>query len=194
MLFAVVACFCRKTRSDVVPEATKQAIADFFRDNTVVFTKKDAVIGKRRRGVEPHAVHLQQLTDTEMYRKFLEENPAISIGQRTFMRYKPHYVKALNPAVHRQTCLCQEHTDMELRFDSVAQYRAKEVRCACLLMVLQYGLLGSVCMFSGRAPEGRGGAAMHIGPSCLFMCPPPSRQDQRVCLLYTRTHCQCDTT
>jgi hypothetical protein len=46
------------------------------------------------------------------------------------MRYKPHFVKPLDINRHRQTCLCQECTDMRLQLESVSKHRAAVVSSA----------------------------------------------------------------
>jgi hypothetical protein len=48
--------------------SVQTSIHDFYENNTVVFPNKRAVIGARRRNATEHPVHLQEITDTEMYR------------------------------------------------------------------------------------------------------------------------------
>lgn len=113
---------CRQQRKDAVSEEWKQAIQQWWEDNTRPYNNHTKTVGKRLRGAEPHAIHHKEETNTEMFKRFCADHPDITVGQRTFETLMPHYVRPMRERL-RLTCSCKEHSDMHARYKSIRAYR-----------------------------------------------------------------------
>ena len=64
---------------------------------------------------EPHIKHFLDMTQTELYERFRHEHNELNLGQRSFEKCKPWYVK-INTT--RNTCCCQYHIEYGYYYDT----------------------------------------------------------------------------
>lgn len=118
----------RKTRSDSIDEKTKKVVYDFWLSPGISHpTGNKSDIKRERLGPKvytSHMVHVLEKTQTEAYVEFISKFPEIKIGQRSFEKLKPYFVRSALPK-DRNTCCCRYHVEIQLLFKSCMTFRRK---------------------------------------------------------------------
>ena len=103
-------------------DAVKGLVHSFWHDHTRPSSnRKDVLklrIGSKDR--EPHIKHLLDITQTELYERFKNEHKELNLGQRSFEKCKPFYVK-INTL--RNTCCCRYHVEYEYWYETFLYIR-----------------------------------------------------------------------
>ena len=68
---------------------------------------------------ETHAKHITEITQVEMFKRFMEMNVDAKISLSTFVKLKPWYVR---PIVVRDTCCCRYHVEFELYYETFLDF------------------------------------------------------------------------
>jgi len=108
----------RLPRSDMkLIDAVKELVQKFWHDNTRPSSNQRDVLKLRKgvRGGEPHVKHFLDTTQTELYERFKNEHTQLNLGQRSFEKCKPWYVRI---CIDRNTCCCRYHVEFEYYYDT----------------------------------------------------------------------------
>ena len=86
-------------------DVVKGLVQEFWRDNSRPSSNQKDVIKLRMgsRDREPHFKQFLDMTQTELYERFRHEHNELDLGQRSFEKCKPWYVKMKTT---RNTCCC----------------------------------------------------------------------------------------
>ena len=109
----------RKTRSDAISDDTKQLAYDFWASPYISRPKGNKDIFGERVVANTYLTHEKQLLDksqTEVYLKFKKKYPEIKIGQRTFKKCKPFFLKPAKEE-DRVSCCCRTHVEARMVFN-----------------------------------------------------------------------------
>ena len=82
-------------------------------------------IKRERLGPNIYTSHMAQVvekTQTDAYLDFVAKYPDIKIGQRTFDKLKPFFVRPASEK-DRNTCCCRYHIESNLLFKSCMKFR-----------------------------------------------------------------------
>jgi hypothetical protein len=77
---------------------------------------------------------------TTFYSRFRDANPDIRIGQTSFIKLKPLFVKTLQD---RDVCCCKHHTELIMLKDAFNQMRLlrhvhTNYECSCIVCCLEF--------------------------------------------------------
>lgn len=116
----------KKTRASNISKIEKRKAYDFWLSRGISRPTGDKKNIKRER-IAPnvyisHAVHILEVTQTEAYMKFKEQNPEIKMSQRSFERLKPFFVRAVKNS-DRSTCMCRYHVEVNTVFKACMKRR-----------------------------------------------------------------------
>src|SRR5713226_4482194 len=103
-------------------DAVKGLVQSFWHDHTRPSSNQKDVL-KLRRGSkdrEPHIKHLLDITQTKLYEKFRNEHRQLNLGQISFEKCKPWYVR-INTL--RNTCCCRYHVEYEYYYETFLYIR-----------------------------------------------------------------------
>ena len=120
----------RKTRSDAISANTKKLAYEFWASPDIsrpTGNKKDIV--RERVAAKTYMTHEKQLLDksqTEVYLEFKSKYPEIKIGQRTFEKCKPFFVKPAREE-DRVSCCCRTHVEARMLFTQCMNFRKSVV-------------------------------------------------------------------
>jgi hypothetical protein len=97
--------------------AVKGLVQDFWHDNTRPSSNQKDVLKLRRgsRDHEPHIKHYLDITQTKLYERFIKVHSALNLGQISFHKCKPWYVR-IN-TIHN-TCCCRYHIEYGYYYDT----------------------------------------------------------------------------
>ena len=96
----------RLPRSDMkLIDAVKGLVQEFWRDNSRPSSNQKDVLKLRMgsRDREPYIKHFLDMTQKKIYETFRHEHNELNLGQRSFEKWKPWYVK-INTT--HNTCCC----------------------------------------------------------------------------------------
>ena len=98
-------------------DVVKELVQKFWHDNTRPSSNQRDVLKLRKgvRGGEPHVKHFLDTTQTELYERFKNEHTQLNLGQRSFEKCKPWYVRI---CIDRNTCCCRYHVEFEYYYDT----------------------------------------------------------------------------
>jgi hypothetical protein len=108
----------RLPRSDMkLIGAVKGLVQDFWHENTRPSSNQKYVLKLRRgsRDHEPHIKHFLDITQTKLYERFRTVHSALNLGQRSFHKCKPWYVR-INTICN--TCCCRYHIEYGYYYDT----------------------------------------------------------------------------
>ena len=113
----------RLPRKDMkLVEAVKGLVHTFWHDNTRPSSNTKDVL-KHCRGskhIEPHVKHYLDMTQTQLFEMFKNAHLELRLGQRSFEKCKPWYVR-INTI--RNTCCCRYHIEFDLYYHTFAHIR-----------------------------------------------------------------------
>ena len=117
-------------RMDAIKEEDKRLIYDYWthQASRPTGSKKDKIRQRLRKGeyVE-HSKHVLEKTQTECFQEFQQLHPEIRIKQRNFAQMKPFFAKGARER-DRQSCLCRQHVQCKMSFDSCMKFRKSAER------------------------------------------------------------------
>ena len=95
----------------------KGLVQAFWYDNTRPSSNTRDVLKhyKVSRNHEPHIKHYLDMTQTKLYDMFKVTHPKLSLGQRSFQKCKPCYVR-INTICN--TCYCRYHVEFEYYYNT----------------------------------------------------------------------------
>ena len=110
----------RATRKDAISPNVKEEVEQFWiKKSRPTGNKKDVVISRIGGLKTEHVKHvMENNSKTEIYHEFQNEHrgdPNMEIGQSSFEKYKPFFVKAPSKQ-DRIICLCRTHVDDPIVF------------------------------------------------------------------------------
>ena len=109
---------CRLPHSDMnLIGAVRGLVQDSWHENTRPSSNQKDVIKLRRgsRDHEPHIKHFLNITQIELYERFKTIHSALNLGQISFHKCKPWYVR-IN-TIHN-TCCCIYHIEYGYYYDT----------------------------------------------------------------------------
>lgn len=115
----------RKTRSDTTQEHIKKIAFDFWLRPEVSRTSnnkndvKRVRIGKNK--YTSHTCVILEKTQSEIYQEFKAAHPHLKMGQRTFEKCKPYYVRSASKK-DMSTCCCRAHVETRSLFKACMSY------------------------------------------------------------------------
>ena len=98
-------------------DAVKELVQKFWHDHTRPISNQRDVL-KLRKGsteCEPHVKHFLDTTQTKLYERFRNEHTQLNLGQRSFEKCKPWYVRI---CIDRNKCYCRYHVEYEYLYDT----------------------------------------------------------------------------
>jgi len=113
----------RLPRKDMkLVEAVKGLVQTFWHDNTRPSSNTKDVLKHCRgsRHTEPHVKHYLDMTQTQLFEMFKVAHVELRLGQRSFEKCKPWYVR-INTI--RNTCCCRYHIEFDLYYHTFAHIR-----------------------------------------------------------------------
>ena len=116
----------RKTRNDVIDDSiTKQAFDFWLRPGITRTTNNKNDIKRVKLAKNKYSSHscmILEKTQSEVFQEFKVSYPNIKIGQRTFEKCKPYYVRSANKK-DMSTCCCRTHVEVRSLFKSCMSFR-----------------------------------------------------------------------
>ena len=116
----------RKTRKDSISEDTKKLAFDFWlqpENSRPANNKNDIKRVRISKSVySSHGCHILDKTQTEVYLEFKAKFPHIKIGQRSFEKCKPFYLRSAC-LKDKSTCCCRQHVEIRSVFKSCMSFR-----------------------------------------------------------------------
>ena len=99
----------RAAPSTAMPQATKEAIDDYFLEHTRASADTKNVVGRctGRNQREFHAKHWRDCTIKELWEGFKKKLPSLPVSFSSFYRRLPFFVKKVT---QRFTCMCPQCT------------------------------------------------------------------------------------
>ena len=97
-------------------------------------------IKRERLGPNIYASHMAQViekTQIDAYIDFVAKYPDIKIGQRTFDKLKPFFVRPAS-GKDRNTCCCRYHIESNLLFKSCMKFRKSKNQTTTVLKRMKY--------------------------------------------------------
>ena len=98
-------------------DAVKGMVQEFWHDNSRPSSNQKDVLKLRMgsRDREPHIKHFLDMAQTKLYKRFRHEHNELNLGQRSFEKCKPWYVKI---STTRNTCCCRYHIEYAYYYDT----------------------------------------------------------------------------
>ena len=116
----------RKARSDTVSQEIKEMAYEFWASPEISRpspNKKDII--RERVASKTYIEHEKQLLEksqSEVYLEFKQKYPELKIGQRTFEKCKPFFVKQAREQ-DRVSCCCRTHVETRMLFAECMKFR-----------------------------------------------------------------------
>ena len=98
-------------------DAIKDLVQKFWHDHTGPSSYQIYVL-KLRKGsteCEPHVKHFLDTTQTKIYERFKNEHTHLNLGQRSFEKCKPWYVRI---CIDQNRFCCRYHVEYEYFYDT----------------------------------------------------------------------------
>ncbi len=116
----------RQNKNVRIGTQTKKRVFDFYMANSQPVNNVNVKI-KERTGPKEYITrpkHLLIATQSETFKKFKSENPDIRMGQTSFWKLRPFFVKPAG-LQDRITCLCRTHVEAALMFTVAKKLRTE---------------------------------------------------------------------
>ena len=115
---------CRRPYHDRLPDGVRDRVKEFWDSNSRVSpNEKDQLRRRISKGVyESHSKHITQVSQVELFERFMESNIDVKISLSTFVKLKPWYVR---PITVRDTCCCRYHVEFELLYETFVNFGIK---------------------------------------------------------------------
>ena len=91
-------------------EAVKGLVQEYWHDNSRPSSNQKDVVKLRKgsRDREPHIKHFLDMTQTKLYERLRRAHTELNLGQRSFEKCKPWYVRVNTT---HNTCCCHYHIE-----------------------------------------------------------------------------------
>ena len=98
-------------------DAINELVHTFWHDHTRLSSNQRDVLKLRKGSTErePHVKHFLDTTQIELYERFRNEHTQLTMGQWSFEKCKPWYVRI---CIDRNTCYCRYHAEYEYFYDT----------------------------------------------------------------------------
>ena len=108
----------RLPRSDMnLIETVKGLVQEYWHDNSRTSSNQKDVVKLRKgsRNCEPHIKHFLDMTQIELYERFRRAHTELNMGERSFEKCKPWYVRVNTT---HNTCCCRYHIEYGYYYDT----------------------------------------------------------------------------